>query len=145
MQHYRQVDAQIEPIKKQCLQLTNEQRRHLANALYESLTLDEMEMQYTGRVAELLDVFARVLGVSVIPHTNRKHEFVWARNFVAWQLQEEGFKYVEIIRLMRRDKSTVNYMLNQAYMAFSHPEAYRRELAMWRNFKNELNNEDNDN
>jgi len=57
------------------------------------------------------------------------------RSFVSYQLREEGYGYCEIGRMLGRDHSTVIHLYNKMSDILSVPNAYRREIDMFRKFE----------
>ena len=63
------------------------------------------------------------------------------RSFISYWMHQEGYTYSEIARLMKRDHSSVIYHTKRMENMLSVPEAYKKEMAMWREFERILNDD----
>ncbi len=65
----------------------------------------------------------------------RSKENTTLRAFIAYQLRSEGYSYSDIGRMLRRDHSTVMHLCGVMRDMLSVPNAYRREINMFREFE----------
>jgi len=57
------------------------------------------------------------------------------RCLVSRRMKEEGYSYSEIAHLMGRDHSSIVYHVKRMDNILSVPEAYKKEMAMWKEFE----------
>lgn len=57
------------------------------------------------------------------------------RSFVAYILRSEGYTYYDIGRMLQRDHSSVIHLYNRMSDMLSVPNAYRKEIDMFREFE----------
>jgi predicted DNA-binding protein YlxM (UPF0122 family) len=50
-------------------------------------------------------------------------------------MRQEGYTFYEIAHLMQRDHSSIVYHVKRMANMLSVPEAYKKEMAMWREFE----------
>ena len=69
-----------------------------------------------------------------IRQPSRKKEVVWARNMVAYRLNQEGLSFERIGRILNRDHATIFHSVRRCSDIFKYPSMYREELALWETF-----------
>jgi hypothetical protein len=67
--------------------------------------------------------------------SERTMENTLVRCFVSYQMRKEGYTYSEIAHLMKRDHSSVVYHVKRMSNMLSVPGAFKKEMAMWREFE----------
>lgn len=69
----------------------------------------------------------------------RTYDSVLTRSFVSYRLWKEGMTYMEIGRLTGKDHSTIINQVRKVADMNKLPKMYARELEMYSNFENSLN------
>lgn len=116
-----------------------QERLHLFRVIYdrvlrrdgkEFLGIDEAFARYHKAMHD-------ITGVDCTERT-RRPDVVWARNIVAWQMTEDGFTTTSIGRRLGLDHSSICYCRDAVKMMLEDPRFYKRELAVFRKFKKEI-------
>ena len=116
---------------KQCLALTKGERHHMVRILTESLT----DIPDDGKVRfdQLVRVANETLAENILRKT-KEHKVVVGRWMVAYQMKKEGHTYSSIARLMRKNHSTIIYMIKMMENVFDYPQYFKLEQAYWIEF-----------
>ena len=84
-----------------------------------------------------VDAMNDVMGMD-IRQKCRKHELVWARNLVAYQLSKEGLTQEQISRLVGVNRTTVLWGVRNARWMFDHRSQYVPEHRLYREYQARL-------
>lgn len=74
-----------------------------------------------------------IVGADIL-EPSRRRDVVWARNMVAYRLNQDGLSFEKIGKVLNRDHSTVFHSVMRCKDIFKYPSMYREELALWETF-----------
>ena len=94
-------------LTKQCLELSRDQKGKLIRLLQKSLIAPSPTDN--KRFKELYEIAARQFGEEILS-CRRDYNSVLGRNFIAYQMRNEGYSYSDIGRYLDRRHSSVMYM-----------------------------------
>lgn len=124
-----------------CLSLPVDERFYLMRILERSVEIEpEKAIPTTARFAFLAETMKDIIGEDFLTRCQER-TLVTARMQLAYQLRNEGFTEREIAKLMDRDRSTINALLNKFKDQLTFPRAFKREMEIWKEFKLRINNE----
>lgn len=128
-------------LTRQCLSLDRGKRERLARLLQESLARPEPTDDKRFRV--LYEAATRMLGQGILSNS-RDYTLVLGRRFIAYQMIEEGYSYSTIGRFLSKSHSSIMHMQKMMDDVFRYPEAFKLELAYWKQFQSILKENNND-
>lgn len=123
---------------RECLHLKAEHKARLIAILQES-----MDRKKSGdkRFETLLAIATDICGSGIMTHTVEPVSTL-GRNMIAYQLRQEGYKTTEIGRLLKRDHSTVVYMISKVHDLVEYPNVFVDEEKIWNKFQQRLKEHD---
>ena len=119
---------------RECLQLRQEHKKRLIDILQDSMKIDESD---DSRFKTMLSIATELCGTGIMTKTIEPMSSL-GRNMIAYQLRQEGYKTTEIGRLLKRDHSTVVYMISMIHDLVEYPNVFVEEEAIWNRFQLKL-------
>ncbi len=124
-----------EQITELCLSLTREQRERLVRILTNANKQEAEKAESAERFRILLDVAEEMFGEEILTKLRNYHR-VTARQFIAYQMKQEGYSYSAIGRLLGRSHSTVIRMCAMMDDVFRF--RFQPEMKLWNQYQMKL-------
>ena len=97
-------------IVKAVAKLPMSDRKEIARRIIEQIDLDSTWADASDRAQQLIPLAARAIGCDYLPDQRRITD-VMVRQFVAAQMEQDGYSHTAIGQALGRDHSTVTQML----------------------------------
>ena len=89
------------------------------------------------RPQRYIAIMEEIIGEPVLSRTRHRLP-VWARNMIAYQLWQDGFKSTEIAKIFGFDHSTIVHCRKQVGKMLKMPRMYSIESEIWRKFQESI-------
>ena len=130
-------DMSLMELQQEVLGLPLEEQNILHAALVKSM--EEKSHSYRVNLcnekgSRYVNAMNNLIGRNIL-EPKRDSVLVWGRNFVVWQLTQDGFTEHQIGKIMNMDHSTINHMKGRVKNVMEFPAFYKQEIKMWTDFQ----------
>lgn len=124
-------------LQQEVLGLPLEEQKILHAALVKSM--EEKSYSYRTNLCnekgnKYVNAMNGIIGRNIL-EPKRDSILVWGRNFVVWQLTQEGFTENQIGKFINMDHSTINHIKGRVREVMEFPAFYKQEIKMWTDFQ----------